>query len=162
MSDAFTKQNPNGSGSIGKLQIKNVLSRTYGISALDSNVQLKLFNMLLINDTLPANKTEVFSTHENNQQSIQINIYETRDKNEVAEVEGREPILTADMRFNNRVPKGTDIIVTLTLDNEGMLHLKAEEQAFKTLLDTTFELKNDMSEKDKAMAIARHNSATIE
>ena len=73
-----------------KLNITDVLSRTYGISTyIDEDYsELKIQNMLMINDKLPAKKTGSFYTIKDNQSVLDITIYESRSTEEVMEIEG--------------------------------------------------------------------------
>ncbi len=145
-----------------RISITNVLSRTYGIAALDNGDVLRIFNMLMINDKLPATKTETFYTSCNNQSALELKIYESRSTDSVMDIDGREPITIINMKFNKAVPQGTPVIQTLALDNSGILHIVAEEQMYHSKLDTTFQLSNQMTEAEMNSAAMRMNSATIE
>lgn len=152
-----------GAGSLDmRINITNVLSRTYGIAALDSTDTLKIFNMLMINDKLPATRTETFYTSANNQAALDLKIFESRSTDSVMEIDGREPITVINMRFNKAVPQGTPVIQTLALDNSGILHIVAEEQLYHSKLDTTFQLSNQMTDEEMNKAAIRMSSANIE
>lgn len=145
-----------------RISITNVLSRTYGIAALDNGDVLRIFNMLMINDKLPATKTETFYTSCNNQSALDLKIFESRSTDNVMDIDGREPITVINMKFNKAVPQGTPVIQTLALDNSGILHIVAEEQMYHSKLDTTFQLSNQMTDEEMRSASMRMNSATIE
>ena len=145
-----------------RISITNVLSRTYGIAALDNGDVLRIFNMLMINDKLPATKTETFYTSCNNQSALDLKIFESRSTDSVMDIDGREPITVINMKFNKVVPQGTPVVQTLALDNSGILHIVAEEQMYHSKLDTTFQLSNQMTEEEMRSASMRMNSATIE
>lgn len=145
-----------------RISITNVLSRTYGIAALDNGGILRIFNMLMINDKLPATKTETFYTSCNNQSELDLKIFESRSTDNVMDIDGREPITVINMKFNKAVPQGTPVIQTLALDNSGILHIVAEEQMYHSKLDTTFQLSNQMTDEEMRSASMRMNSATIE
>lgn len=145
-----------------RISITNVLSRTYGVSVLDEYGILKICNMLMINDKLPATKTQVFATHSNNQSAVAIEIFESRSTDESMEIDGREPITVIDMKFNRAVPQNTGVEMTLALDNSGILHIVAEEQLYHSKLDTTFQLSNQMTDDEKHSAALRMSAANIE
>ena len=65
-----------GYGAI-KMNITNVLSRTYGISAYNEDDDLVICNMLMSNDKLPATTTRSFWTGQNNQTGAELPIFET-------------------------------------------------------------------------------------
>lgn len=146
-----------------KINITNVLSRTYGLEIQDSDSnRMKIFNMLMINDKLPATRTETFYTAGNNQSMISIKIYESRATDGTMEIEGRTPLTEIEMKFRQSVPAGTPVVMTTALDNSGILHIIAEEQQNHSKLDTTFQLSNQMTETEMNSAALRMNSANIE
>ena len=118
--------------------------------------------MLMINDKLPASKIETFYTVANNQQMVEITIFETRSADDMIDIEGRQPITSFNMEFRNAVPYGTPIEVTFTLDNSGLLHIIAVEQMYGSRLDTTFQLSNQMSDEEMRMAASRMHLAKVE
>lgn len=145
-----------------KINITNVLSRTYGVKANDENDQPKIFNMLMINDKLPATRTETFYTSVDNQGAVSIKIYESRSTDKTMEIEDRSPLTEIEMKFNQGVPKGTPVKMTTALDNSGILHIIAEEQKNHSKLDTTFQLSNQMTDAEMNSAALRMSSANIE
>lgn len=150
-------------GGAVKINITNVLSRTYGLEIQDgSNYQMKIFNMLMINDKLPATRTETFYTAANGQDMIEIKIYESRATEEKMEIEGRTPLTVIEMKFNRSVPMDTPVVMTTALDNSGILHIIAEEQKYYSKLDTTFQLSNQMTGAELKSAASRMSSAKIE
>ncbi len=146
-----------------KINITNVLSRTYGMEALDNDGQRKIFNMLMINDKLPAAKRkDDFATVVDNQSMVSIKIYESRSTDEVMEIEDRHPITEIEMKFKQAVPKGTPLVMNMALDNSGILHIIAEEQLNHSKLDTTFQLSNQMTDAEMSSAALRMSSANFE
>ena len=146
-----------------KMNITNVLSRTYGIEAYDVyNKKCYISNMLMINDELPAKVTEEYATIKNEQKGIVIKIYESRSTAERIDIEDKRPILQSEMHFIDKVPEGTKVEVTMSLDNSGILHLIAIEQLYMSKLDATFDLANSLGESEKLAAVQRMNEAKIE
>lgn len=151
------------SGNAIKINITNVLSRTYGLEIQDSDSNcLKIFNMLMINDKLPATRTETFYTVGSNQSMISIKIYESRSTDKIMEIEDRNPLTEIEMKFRQGVPTSTSVVVTTALDNSGILHIIAEEQQNYSKLDTTFQLSNQMTVEEMNIAAIRMSTATIE
>lgn len=157
----FTKMSQ-GDAVTTKIKITNVLSRTYGIASHDEKEVMRIFNMLKINDKLPATCTESFYTMVENQIAINMPIYESVSKDEVMDIDEKTPITTVLMEFNSKVPKNTEIEVTLTLDNSGILHIVAHEKYSNSRLDTSFKLSNDLSEEELNTALVRMSRANIE
>lgn len=146
-----------------RISITNVLSRTYGVSAFDPDSGKNMItNMLMINQKLPASCTKEFSTLCDNQKAVDLEIYESRSTKDKMDIDDKEPITVINMKFSNAVPKDTMVIVTLKLDSSGILHIVAEEQLYKSKLDTTFKLSNQMTDDEMRSAAIRMSSANIE
>lgn len=152
----------NAGSSALKINITNVLSRTYGLATQDDDGTMRVFNMLKINQPLPASETRNFYTVANNQDRVSIDIYETRATSDVIDIEDKKPLTEIEMRFKNMVPKHTPVVMTFALDNAGLLHIIAEEQQDHTRLDTTFQLSSQMSDDEMRSAALRMNAANIE
>lgn len=151
-----------GLGTSLKINITNVLSRTYGIMALDDSGKPMITNMLMINETLPASHQETFYTASDKQSRVDIEIYESRSTDPLMEIEDRSPITTINMMFTRSVPMGTPVEITFALDNSGILHIMAEELMFHSKLDTTFQLSNQMTDNEIRIAKNRMMNAKIE
>ncbi len=164
MDQKFALSTGGSAGGALKINITNALSRTYGIEVQDDqhDNQMRIFNMLMINDKLPATRTETFYTVANNQDMITISIYESRSTEATMDIEDRKPLTEIDMRFTKMVPAVTPVVMTMALDNSGILHIIAEEQKNHSRLDTTFQLSNQMSEDEMRSAALRMSSATVE
>ena len=144
-----------------KINITNVLSRTYGIEVIVDDRE-RISNMLMINDKLPATKTQTFYTNSNNQPGVAIKLYESRVTDKCIEIEDRTPITEIEMTFLKSVPQDTPVEMTMALDNSGSLHIIAEELQNHSKLDTTFQLSNQMSDEEMNSAALRMKTATIE
>lgn len=163
MDKKFALTTGGAAGGALKINITNVLSRTYGLEIQDSDTKrMKIFNMLMINDKLPATRTETFATVGDNQSMISLKIYESRSTDGTMEIEDRVPLTEIEMKFRQSVPAGTPVINTMALDNSGILHIIAEEQQNHSKLDTTFQLSNQMTDAEMNSAALRMSSANIE
>lgn len=159
----FALSTGGSAGGALKINITNVLSRTYGLEIQDDESgRMKIFNMLMINDKLPATRTETFYTASNNQDMIEIKIHESRSTDGSMEIEDRTPLTVIEMKFTSRVPAGTPVEMTTALDNSGILHIIAEEKQNHSKLDTTFQLSNQMSDAEMQSAALRMSSARVE
>ncbi len=153
-----------GAGAAGalKINITNVLSRTYGLEVIVDDEKHMIVNMLMINEKLPASRTQTFSTHSDNQDGVSLKLYESRVTDERMEIEGRVPLTEIQMTFKQRVPANTPVELTFALDNSGILHIIGEEMLNHSRLDTTFKLSNQMTADEMRLASSRMESATIE
>lgn len=151
-----------GAGTGLKINITNVLSRTYGLASLDDGGIMKITNMLMINDALPATHQEQFYTAADGQSGVELEIYESRSTDNIMEIDGRQPITKINMQFTRAVSKGTPVDITFALDNAGILHILAEELMYHSKLDTTFQLSNQMTDDEIRLATNRMSNANIE
>ncbi len=161
MDKKFALSTGTSAGGALKINITNVLSRTYGLEVIIQD-RPKISNMLMINDKLPATRTQTYYTHSANQSGVVLKLYESRVTDETMEIEGRAPITEIEMTFKQRVPADTPIEMTMALDNSGSLHIIAEELRNHSKLDTTFQLSNQMTDDEMHRAALRMNTANIE
>lgn len=145
-----------------KISISNVLSRTYGLEIYDDEKNdMVICNMLMINDKLPATTTKSFYTMDKNQIGVDIKLYESRAVEEFIDIEERKPLTEINMKFMKSVPAGTEIVMTMALDNSGILHIMAIEKENGSKLDTAFKLSNQMSDTELKKASERMSMVTI-
>ena len=157
---AYLRTAPKASGAM-KLNITNVLSRTYGVGVLDGDDYV-ISNLLMINSKLPATATGDYATSVDNQSGVKIEVYESKSTEKYVQIDGRTPLTVVEMTFTAPVPRGTPIQITYMLDNSGILHISAEEELYHSKLDTTFKLSNQMSEQEMRIAGNRLNNANVE
>ena len=152
-----------GKSKTGRLAIRNVLSRSYGVLGFDEAENKDvILNILKCNMKLPAKETQTFWTYEKNQANAQLEIFESRSMNDRDNFEDQKPIAVAKMRFENSVPEDTEVVVTLSFDGSGLLHLTAEEMYGHSKLDTTFSLSAQMTDEEKKEAALRLRGTTVE
>ncbi len=161
LDQAFAKSGGTGLGEM-RISITNVLSRTYGIAVLTEEGGMRISNILMINDKLPAKETKLYGTTCDNQEAVKLEIYESRSTDEVMNIDGRKPVTNIQMKFSRPVPMHTRIDVTFALDNSGILHIMAEEQLYHSQLDTTFQLSNQMTDDEMRNAEMRMAAAIVE
>lgn len=161
MDKKFALTTGGAAGGALKINITNVLSRTYGMEVLNDG-RPNIANMLIINDKLPATNTQTFYTTVDNQKGVKIKIYESRSTDRNMEIEDRTPLTEIEMKFTRGVPAETPLAMTMALDNSGILHIIAEEKLNHSKLDTTFQLSNQMTDAEMNSAALRMSSANIE
>ena len=88
-------------------------------------------NMIFANSSLPVSRTRTFETVVDGQQSVILPIYESDFTDEEADktVEARFCTLAteekSELKITGNHPKGTEIKVTFSIDNEGILSVVA-------------------------------------
>ena len=112
---------------IDQTRVVNVTSKTYGVGLVDDMVG----NMIFANSTLPVSRKRVFQTVVDNQTAVILPIYESdfTDEEADATVEARFCTLAteemSELKLPGNHPRGTEINVTFSIDNEGILSVNA-------------------------------------
>ena len=161
LEEKFAKLSAGASGA-GKLAIRNVLSRSYGVIAIDDDDKEAVFNLLKCNMPLPAKGTKTFGTYVDAQECVDVQICESRSMEDSYLAEGHEPVAEARLTFQANVPKGTPVVIALTLDGSGLLHVSAEEMYGHSKLEAEFRLTDQMSEEEKRKAMTRLKGVSVE
>lgn len=108
-------------------RVVNVTSKTYGLGLVDDMVG----NMIFANSTLPVSRKRTFQTVVDNQTAVILPIYESDFTDEEADttVEARFCTLAtedmSELKLTGNHPRGTEINVTFSIDNEGILSVNA-------------------------------------
>ena len=149
----------------GKLDIKNVSSRTYGIvTIIDERTKQKaVSNFVFQNDTLPCTEVKMFDTVADGR-GVQFPLYESLSDQKL--LENYKDLATEmtvfQMEFARVLPKGTPIEVKMTLNNSGLITIEAEEQADHTKANFTFQIKNSLDENEMKNAMLRSGASKVE
>lgn len=151
----------------GKFEISNVSSRTYGIKVYDLQLNHDcIVNFIKQNDSLPAVKEEHFQTKDDNQSTVSLKLYETFGNDdsisELSKVEALEAVTEFVLTIEKPVPKGTGIIVKMTLNNSGLMTIYAEDEMYHSKLNAEYQVKNGMSDSEKAAAEERARYAVVQ
>ena len=114
-----------------RTRVVNVTSKTYGLGLIDN----KVGNLIFANSSLPVSRTRIFETVEDGQTGVTLPIYESdfTDEENDKTVEDRFCNLATEdisvLRITGNHPKGTEIKVTFSIDNEGILSVNATRES---------------------------------
>ncbi len=133
-----------------------VCNRSYGVEVIVDDMEasgedhVMISNLLYRNTELPAvmdNKT--YYTRVENQSAVLIRIYEsnTADK-ELLEIYEGTKIAEAKLQIEGNLKKGSPILVSMRLDEERILHVKAVEESGHTHIETSVKTTSVMSDED--------------
>ena len=147
----------------GKLDIKNVSSRTYGLVVLNEENQPVVANFVFQNDTLPNTVVKRFPMH-GDSWGVSLELYESLSDQEI--LENYEELATEmtvfHMEFDNLVKKGTPIEIQMTLNNSGLITIDAEETKSHKKARFTFQIKNSLDENEMKNAMLRSSASKVE
>ena len=147
----------------GKLDIKNVSSRTYGLVVLNRENQPVVANFVFQNDTLPNTVVKRFPMH-GDSWGVSLELYESLSDQEI--LENYEELATEmtvfHMEFDNLVKEGTPIEIQMTLNNSGLITIEAEETKSHKKASFTFQIKNSLDENEMKNAMLRSSASRVE
>lgn len=144
----------------GDKKIKNVSSRSFGVIALNSKREEKLFNIILKNDTLPKTKEDFYNISEEGQNRVIITIMESAVTDKVCPTSSGNKIGEVTLDCPDDITMQDKIKVTFTIKENGMLEIEAVAKDKK--VDLTIDTKNLISEEEKSEAIKRVENSVIE
>ena len=120
---------------------------TFGTSALgelDGEYTSHFYVPIIHKNTaLPCRKTEVFYTNVDDQEQVEINIFEGEDNNALNNISLGQFMVTG----LSEVPSGNPITITLDLDLDGILQVTAKEK--NTGLTGSLTIENAMKKRNK-------------
>ena len=149
--------------SVGKLEISNVSSRTYGIRMLDRDKKQVISNFIMQNDDLPRTVTQTAYPHEDNSDAISLAVYESiSDKELLYDLELATEITSFELKTDKPMSRNTRIVINMTFDNTGLLTIDAEEMDHNTKLHATFQVKNSLNAGEMRMALERSERSKVE
>jgi len=127
---------------------------TYGTSALgDLHGEMYPYMYVPIihkNSSLPLSKTEVFYTVMDNQEAVEVRIFQGEESDALNNIQIGEFMVEG----LNQAPQGNPILLKLELDLNGILHVSAKEK--KTGLERTIVIDNAISRfEEDEMAAAK-------
>lgn len=145
----------------GSLKVVSVSTKSFGVKATDANTGKELiFNLIKKDDEIPADVTQTFGTQEDNQQSVEIRVYQTPEKDDTYEVDEDRFLGTATLNLQPNTPQNSPIELTLHLESDGMVKLHAKDVNSGKSLDAQWQAENVLNEQEIEDAKARVSSAT--
>jgi molecular chaperone DnaK len=135
------------------LQVKNVTSKSFGVVAHNPNNEEIVFNLVLRNTAVPLRIKKKFYTAGDNQKTVLIRIMESEtSKIEIPEEHAIE-IKKAVLQLPPDLPEDSPIEITYELNEEGRLHITAEEttnaKKIDVVVDTASVISGDEFEQAK-------------
>ena len=121
----------------------DITPHTLGISVLDTyNDSPFLFAPLIKRNTpIPCSRSEVFVTHADNQEIVEISVYQ----GEASDVRQNVKIGNFLLKGLSKVPQGNEIVCQFNLDISGILHVTATEK--RTGLQDGLTVENALEER---------------
>lgn len=139
----------------------NVSSRSFGTVAYDAHDNLKIFNIIMRNAELPARGMSPFCPHDDNLSSVNIFVKESLSSEEIIDPEIGKEIGKVELKLPPGVTRDTEIQITFSLDNSGLLHLHAKEMKEGREIEADFQTEEGMTEEQKENAMRRIENSNV-
>ena len=148
-------------GSSDDIKISNVSSRSFGTVAYNNQKQLRLFNLIFKNDTLPKEATDIFYPASEKQKNINIQVLENLSSDKAIDPKLGSEIGSVILDLPKDVDENTEIALTFKLNEEGLLELKAIERKNNTYIEARFETKEGLNEEEMSSAMRRVEDSSV-
>ena len=135
------------------LTVKNVTSKSFGVVAHNPNNEEIVFNLVLRNTGVPVNIKKIFYTAGENQKTVLIRIMESETNKVEIPLDNAIEIKKAVLHLPPDLPEDSPIQIVYELNEEGRLHITAEEttnaQKINVVVDTASVISGDEFEEAK-------------
>lgn len=151
-------------GGINNIKIINVCSRSFGTTAYSDYKAriIKLFNIILRNTEVPATGEDTFYPVEDNQSSLLFKVMESLTSEKVVDPELGKELGTVNLALPAGTTTRTEIRVTYSLDENGLLHFYAKEMQSGRDVKADFQTVGALSQEEFDEAIERNQNSKVE
>lgn len=148
-------------GAADDIKISNVSSRSFGTVAYNQKRELRLFNLIMKNDTLPKEATDTFFPSRGAQKNVNIQVLENLSSDKSIDPSLGQEVGAVKLDLPPGMDDKTPIEITFRLNEEGLLELKAVERKNNTFIEAKFETKEGLNEKEMSDAMQRVEDSSI-
>lgn len=135
------------------VRVVNVVSKSFGVVTYNNEGKEVIYNLILKNSEVPAEFTERFGTHEENQDNVLIRVVEDELNDRVIDLDYGKEIGQVELMLPENLPANSPIDITFKLNEEGRLEITgveaAEKREVKTAIDTSSVIKGKELEEAK-------------
>lgn len=135
------------------VRVVNVVSKSFGVVTYNNEGREVIYNLILKNSEVPAEFTERFGTHDENQDNVLVRVVEDELNDRVIEKEYGQEMGQVEMKLPENLPANSPIDITFRLNEEGRLEITAieavENGEVKTSIETSSVIKGEELEEAK-------------
>lgn len=135
------------------VRVVNVVSKSFGVVTYNNEGREVIYNLILKNSEVPAEFTERFGTHDENQENVLIRVVEDELNDRVIDLDYGKEIGQAELTLPESLPANSPIDITFKLNEEGRLEITGveavEKREVKTTIDTSSVIKGKELEEAK-------------
>ena len=140
-------------GPLTNITIRDSISRTYGQALLDVSAgKTYIGNMIMKGDKLPTEIQQKSYTVNEGQTGCKISIYESESPFQDMDINEGKLLGEAILDFKKPLPKDTEIITTLKMENSGLLYMVATEASTNARVEKQFTPSGGLSESEMLAA----------
>ena len=150
-------------GIASSVKISDSLSRTYGQEVVDNieTMHTCISNILIKGTKLPTEREDKSYTLSEGQTGCRIKIYESESDRNIIEVDEAKFLGDAVLDFGKPLPRNTEIVTKLRMDNAGLLHMVATEASTKSRIEADFKPSGGLSSNELVAATCRAKNEDI-
>lgn len=143
------------------MKISNVLSKSFGVVAINGFGKEIVSNLLIKNTNVPCEVTKTYGTNEKNQRSALIRIMENEEKDSVLEKDYANEIGIAELILPEELPADSPIDITFKLNEEGRLEIYASEKSNDVNITAEIDTKSVISGEELELAKERNKNIKV-
>jgi len=135
-------------------RIVNVTSKSFGIVVvINQNADEGVQNLIMVDDAVPKEITQTFSTFADNQEGVNIRCMENierigPDDSPIPYVDSTQEIGKAELRFSRPLPKGSPVEITFSLAADGLLSIHGRDLTTDNEMDAEFKTESILSREE--------------
>jgi molecular chaperone DnaK len=142
-----------------KMEVTNVASHSFGVVVLDDSdgtEKERISNLVLAQDSVPANQTKTYATVEAGQRRVDIRVMENTQRGRDVPIEHGRPIGRAVLELSSGLPRGAPVDITFELTPDGRLKVTGRDLADTSKeIIAVVETDRGLSEEELEQAKAR-------
>ena len=142
-------------------KITNVTSKSFGMIAFTPDDREVVYNLILVDEQVPASFSEQFYTREEGQIGVDMRCMENKLQDRQVEISNSKDVGLAVLEFGRSMPKNTPLEVTFRLGPDGLLSLHGREQTTGREIHAEFKTESIMSREEVEDAKSRNLSLRV-
>jgi len=153
-----------GAKKIIETTIKNVTAKSFGIEVVDSNENEKIVNLITVDDEIPSITTQIFPTAYAGQSGVNLVCYENTERvenNYLLDLETSNKIGSAILEFEYPLPIGSEIEITFSLSEDGLLKVYGKDLTTNRDIEAEFQTESILSKEALSQAKEQRKSITV-
>lgn len=156
-----------GLGDGGKLEVRNVISKSIGLRFQDDDGSTHIFNQIFANTTVPCDYSIDASTVSDNQQKVFIEVFENdykqgQTERDIVPDADNTPLVSDYIQpLPSGLPKGSPILIVIKIDALGFMTIDATDKTGGRTVHMEVQLQNMLSEEQLQEAIGQVSSMKL-